>query len=237
MIAIDTSQIRRLARTLERDTRVGLKYAVAGALNDLAFGARRQWRAEMADRLTLRNKWTQGSVRVERARPGGPIERMRSVVGSVSGYLSEVEGGHIKTGKGHVGTAIPTTVASGEGRGGTKRLRAVRRSMAGGALKLGGRGTGSTPRQRNAAALAIARRKRQRFVFLEGGVSGTGIYRITPSRKQLRPTMLYNLGRKALRVKPHPTLGPALEVMDRRFPQLALAAFIGQLRRAKAFGY
>jgi hypothetical protein len=237
MIRVDMHQIERLAKTLERDTRIGLKYAVAGALNDLAFGARRQWRAEMAERLTLRNQWTQGSVRVERARPSGPVERMQSVVGSLAGYVEKTEAGGIRAGSGKVGKALPTTAASGEGRGGTKRLRVVRRGLRTSAIQLISARTGSSPRQRNATALAIARRKRQRFVFLEGGVSGTGIYRITPGRKDLRPTMLYNLGRKALHVKPHPTLGPALEVMDRRFPQLALAAFIGQLRRAKAFGY
>jgi hypothetical protein len=237
MIAIDTSQIRRLAKTLERDTRVGLKYAVAGALNDVAFGALRQWRAEMADRLTLRNKWTQGSVRVERARPSGSIERMQSAVGSLADYVEKTEAGGVRAGSGKVGKALPTTVASGEGRGGTKRLRVVRKGLRTSAIKFSSERKGSTPRQRNAAALAIARRKRQRYVFLEGGTTGTGIYRVAFGRKDMRPTMVYNLGRKALRVRPHPTLEPALDVMDRKFPQLALAAFIGQLRRAKAFGY
>lgn len=237
MISVDMRQFVRMAKTLERDTKQGLKYAVAGALNDVAAKARIEWQRQMGERLTLRNRWTAGSVQFQRATLSGPISRMFSKVGSVSSYMPEVETGGTRTGKGRVGMAIPTTVASGEGRGGGKRRRVVRSGSRMSAIKLQQGRPGAGPRQRNAIALAIARRKGQKHVFLEGGASGTGIYRVIPSRKQMKPTMLYNLGRRAYSVKPHATLEPTLAVMNQRWAGIAEAAFVRELKRHKAFGF
>ncbi len=230
------TQVERLAKKLGTDTRNALGRATAEALNRTAFAARQQWQVEMGERLVLRNRWTQGSARVDKASAGMPVARQQSRVGSLAGYVAETEKGGTRTGKGHVGKALPTTVASGEGRGGNVRRRMVRAGSRLGALQLDRERVGATPKQRNAVALAVARKNRKRVVFLEGSASSQGIYRIQPGRKNLKPTMLYNLGRKALHVKPHPTLEPTLAVMDRKFPRIATAAFLQQLKRLRAYG-
>ena len=68
MFLLDNRALRRLANQLKRGTKVGFQYAVRESLNRVAFAARKEWQAEMGRTFVLRNRWTVGSVRVEKVR-------------------------------------------------------------------------------------------------------------------------------------------------------------------------
>ena len=68
MLRIDSRDLDRLVRDLEKVRRKAIPHAVRNALNSQAFDARKRWQSKMGEEFTLRNKWVAGSVRVEKAR-------------------------------------------------------------------------------------------------------------------------------------------------------------------------
>jgi len=228
MFVIDDRQIRHLAARL-KDSPKAVGYAARNTLNRQAFDARKAWQGEMRSTFTLRNTWTMGSIRVEKA-SGYSLQTMQSRVGSGLNYLETQEEGGAKPGGGAYGQPIPTSVASGEGRGARPRKRTVRARYKLGAITLQQRPGGSR-KQRNAAAIQQARRKGTKYAFLELG-KGTGIAQI-PKGKRGKIQLIWSLAHSGVKVPPHPTLGPAVAKVQRRFPRYAAAELLRQLKRAK----
>lgn len=217
--------IEDLQRDLHHVRAKAVPHAMRNALNDEAFAARKAWQGNLKKKLTLRSRFTDRSVRVDKAR-GTNMRTMRSVVGSVADYLPEQEFGAAVP-----KSAIPTGVASGEGRiPGSERRRLVRRPNLKRNIRLP-RPIGGPGKRRVAATIAQAKRKKQRFVLLEDGLR-KGIFRVGGGKRKTKLSMVYDLSHRAITKKARPTLGPALEKVIRRAPAIHRRALKAQFRRA-----
>lgn len=224
-VKVDLSDFEDLVEDLRVMRREAIPHAMRQGLNDEAFSARKAWQTNLQNRFTLRNRFTQNSIRVEKAR-GTDLSSMESRVGTVAPYLLEQEQGATVA-----KSAIPTGVASGEGRiPGSARKRPVRRPNLKKNIRLpspvGGPGKRGT-----AIAISKARRKGQRFVLLEEG-RRKGIFKLAGGKTKPRLDMVYDLSRRSITKRPAPTFQPALETARRWAPGLHRRALIQQFHRA-----
>jgi hypothetical protein len=237
-IDFDDRQFRQLTRRLRRDAPKALGYAARNALNRAAFDARKRWQREMQNTFVLRNRWTLGSIRVEKTR-GLVLSRMESRVGSGLEYLAKQEEGGPKGGGGIHGQPIPTSVASGEGRGARPRRRVIRPRFRLSAIQLGNRPSGSRKR-RNAAAIRMAQEAGSKYTLIESS-KGAGIVQVPRASKRKRRRklsrgkvqMLWSLQHSGVQIPPHPTLGPAFHWTERRLRRYSQVELLKQLRRVK----
>lgn len=229
MIKVNLRDFTRLSRDFETIQKRALPHATRQTLNDLAFKGRGLWQDEMQRRFILRNDFTTRRVFVDKA-TGTNIPRMKSVLSSPNENLVKQEQGGVET------HAIPTGIATGEGRGVTPQHRLVRRPNKVSAITLGARVTSGTPAQRNAAAIQIAARKGQKFVFLQLR-RRKGLFKVVGGRRSPRVEMVWDTTRKSVKVKPHPTLGPAVRRLDAMVPSIMQAAVVQQFKHYKVFGY
>ena len=238
MIQFDDRNLKRYARTLARDTKHGLPFAVRNSLNRIAFDARKAWQGTIRDTFILRNQWTERSIQVDKVRGGNSnIAGMQSVVGSRNPYMATQESGGVLSGKGKHGKGIPTSAASGEGKGKVPRRRQVRGKYKLGNIKIGRRpskGFKST-RQEIAANVRMAAKAGSRYVFLDVESKGTGIYELTGGKRRPKMKRLYNLEHPSVKIKPEPTMHRTMTRMNHRFTRVARAEFLKQIKRARLF--
>jgi len=226
-VTVDLQGVEKLQRDLQTMRRRALPHAMRNALNDEAFAARKVWQSDMGKAFTLRNRWTAGSVRVEKAR-GINIGSMQAVTGSLAPYVAEQEFGATVQKE-----AIPTGAASGEGRiPGSQRKRQVRRPNLKRNIKLGPRVTKGSRHVRLAGTIAAAKRGGHKFVFLELGRGGKrGIFRLS-GRNGNRLRMVYDLSRNSITKRATPTLEPAVGTVRKWAPGIVRRAMIAQFKRA-----
>ncbi len=234
-LVVDTTQIRKLVRDLETFASKALPFAVRESLNRSALAAKNVWGEEIRRTLIVRNAWTLGSLRVQRVSGGLDPRRMVSVVGSLAPYMRTQELGGTKRKHGKHGVAIPTKVASGEGRGGGPRQRLVRAPNRLGAIQLQAR-TGTSRKQRNAVAIRKAVKGGRRFVFLELEKT-QGLFRLSGGKRNPKLDLLWETKRAAVAIPPHRTLGPALERLQPHLPAIHLGALREQAARHRILGY
>lgn len=224
MANIKVRDIQDLQRKLETINRRGLPYAARFGLNDVAFAAQRQWRREMDNRLTLRNKFTQRSVRVLKAK-GRDIDRMESVTGSDAPWMGSLERGGGKTRKG-----VPTTTAAGQGRG-SNRTKPVRIPNRLRNIDMVDRKRGGSRRQRNATAIARAKRTGQRFAYLE--LERTkGIFRVSGGKRSTKVDLMYNMNKPLPKRPAKPTGKPTLKAVSPRIPLMMKRQLERQIARS-----
>lgn len=201
-VDFDDKELLLFERTLRRLTRNGIPVATRNTINIAA--ERTQKRAkfrELPRKMILRNKFTQGSIRVRKAR-GNRISRQAAEVGSLQQYLADQEFGSVKREPG-----LPTTVASGEGRGARPRRRLPRRAQSAKQIQLGKKERFPHARNRkalNAAKIHRAQRQRKKHVYLEFAKS-EGLFRIT--RRKL--DLVVETSHTVARIPPNPWLHPA----------------------------
>lgn len=200
--------------------RAGVPEAARRALNRTAFDAREEWQEQMRTRLTLRNRWTEGSVRVIQARGTKP-ERMVATVGSLADYMAlQEEGGTISKSHKH-GVTIPTTIASGEGRA-SHRKKVVRRPNRLPNIVLANR-VGQTRKQRNAIAIRQALADGRKYVFLELE-RRAGIFRLSGGARRTKLDMVWDITRPAVQIPATPTFQEMLDVIGPVFEQHLIEA-------------
>ena len=136
ILFVDTRELRKLSSDLKALKDKAYPIAVKEGLNRTAVAARNVWEGEIKEAFILRNHWTVGSLRVARVNQGMDPRRMMAVTGSISRYMGTQEEGGTKRKHGKHGVAIPTRVASGEGRGAGVRRRLVRGPYKLGALQV-----------------------------------------------------------------------------------------------------
>ena len=228
MLNVTTRDLDRLLRDLETFAKRSVPYAARDALNDTAFTTRRVWGDHMRRTFTLRNQYTAGrALLVDKAR-GLDVGRMRSVVGSIAPYMARQEEGGVVQGP------VPGPVAAGQAAGGTRtkpvrftnRLRAIAAAKA---------NKGRSRQQRNAIALAIARRQNQKHVILERPKGGKGLFRLGGGKRKLTTRLVWSVDRGPSKLKAHPTLGPALRTIGPKLPAIYKRAIIKQMKRHGVF--
>lgn len=233
---------KRALRDLEEFKKTAIPFAIRNSLNTSAFEMQKVWRREIRQTFVNRNKFTERSIHVEKARGSDP-NRMVSVVGSIADYLDEQESGGTVRGKGAL-KPIPGPSAAGQ-QPGSKRTKLVMPSRYLQAIKATKATRGSSPRARNVAALLIARRKGQQFVLLEKPSGGKGIFMVSGgtqrfngrrmTRRKLKTRLLWDLSRRTVRVPPAPTLQRSLQIIEPKLPHIHLAALLEQIHRHGIF--
>lgn len=231
---IDKKGFKHAAKQMDKLANA-MDYARRDYVNAMAFEARKGWVSNIQGAFVLRNKFTQNSVRVEKARvaKGAVIE---SRVGSTAPYMDEQEDGGTKRKKGKHGSPIPTTSAAGQGMKAKPRTRQVTGRNRLGAIRLGSRVSGNRQR-RNTVAILMAVKRGTNLVYLDLG-RRQGIFRIMGGKRGLRVRMLWDLSRASVDIPATPTLEPALRAIpEAQRTRMGIAAMKGQLKRNKLLGF
>lgn len=225
---VDTSELAHLEAALGQLSRRAIPYAARNTLNAAAFEGRRAWVGQVEKSFTLRNKWTARSLRVVKAR-GTTMRAMKATLGSVAPYMATQEEGGVLRRTGKHGVSIPTSVASGEGRGARPRRRLVRRPNRLPNIQLGGRGLSTmSKRQRNAVAISLAQRAGKKFVFLEME-KRRGIFRISGGKRRPRLDLVWDLTHPTVRIPESNTLERSLRSILPTLPRLQEKALLDQI--------
>lgn len=235
-IEVKLQGLEKFQRDLETYRKRAIPYAARDGLNGCAFALMREWRREVKSTFTLRNQYTERSIRVERAQ-GLNLRTMVAITGSVAPYMGDQEQGAVIRGKGKH-KAIPGPAAAGQAPGGkrTRTVRAINRLSAIHVLHVNATRYGR--RRQNAVAIAVALRKGQRHVLLNrrrGG--GRGLFSVWGTRRGVRTRLLWDVSRASVRVDPHPTLQRSLDRSRAVFTGILSNAYLAQLRRHKVLGY
>ena len=236
----------------------GAGYVAKQALNHGVRTARVKWHGEMEQSLILRNNFAKNTI-VYRSATGTDVSKLRAVVGSLvklkggttdSDMMAKVEFGESESKKGKHGVAVPTGYAAGQ-EGANPTTRVVRpkfridRTDVGGINKIVARF--KEPRQRNAATIAMARRRGIEYGILETK-HGHGLFKINKGRaakkrasKRKRrsrakssaspvqfsssgsPKLVWSYYNPTVRMRPHPTLEPTVQTMRRLMPNIFTA--------------
>lgn len=243
-ISVEFRGIDELIDDLRKARKRAIPHGVRNALNTAAFQGRKDWQGVIRRTFTIRNQFTERSIRVVQAK-GTNLDRMEAFLGSVAPYMGDQEGGATVRGRRRV-KAIPGPVAAGQSPGGkrTKLVRAGAKLSAINIRRIRAKG----PKQRNAIAIAMAARKRQKFVKLTRPGGGQGLFSFKGGRrtwhkshgwrvKSLQLRLLWDVSRKSVRVPPSHTLERTLRMLEPRLPHIYTASIVEQLRRARVLGY
>lgn len=241
MITIDTRSIADLTRDLTSLSKRAVPFATRNFVNDAAFSVSREAKTVVKERMTLRNRWTLSSIRVDRAkRPGD-----HAMVGSIEQYMRDQEFGTTKTKRGKEGVRITTGWAAGQ-EGAKPRTKLARKPNAIRNVKLKNRkASGGTRRQRNFLAVKQAVETKQRYVFMDLG-RRKGIFKVLGGRKKknrldghrisgARIKMVHDLTRSSVRIPPTPWLGPSVDAVTPKFREMYAKRLIEQINRARLF--
>ena len=226
MLDIGLEKVKIYEQQLEQMPKA-LHFAERNTLNDLAFETRREAQENIREQMTLRNKWTERSVMVQRAkRLSDP-----AIVGSAMSYMYTQEFGGTKTRKGQKGVPLATGYASGEGEtsGPRKRLPRGRNKLAKIRLRQSG-GGGMSRRQRNLVAIREAAKSGRREVYIDTGRKQF-IARVTGGKRSPRLRMIYDLSRRSVEIPANPWLLPATNTALRKRNRLYANNLRYQLKR------
>jgi hypothetical protein len=229
MIRIDLSELKKLEKALKEEVPKAFKFAQRDAINSAAFEGRRIWQEELRSDLTLRNRYTLSSVRVEPTRTLNP-NRMVAVLGSVAPYMGRLEHGGIEHG------ARPTEVAAGQAMGSQPRTKLVRAPNKLAAIRLTNRHKSGGRKLRNMINIRRAVEAGQKFVLLET-TRGEGLFKITGRRRNLQVRQVWDFSQKTYNVPAHPTLESTLGILEKRMDRITRDALLRQLKRHGVFGY
>jgi hypothetical protein len=219
---------------LERYAKKAIPHATRNYVNSAAFAAQKEWKGQIKRTFTTRNQYTERSIRVEKAQ-GLNVRTMSARVGSVAEYMgTQEDGGTVKGKSGR--KPIPGPVAAGMAPG-ANRTRLVRRSNWLGRLQAPSVNATGSRKQRNAAALRVARAQGKKVALLERPSGGKGLFQISGGKRKIKTRLLWDLSRSSVRVEPAPTLQRTLKRISPRLPMMAKVAVVEQMKRNRLFGY
>lgn len=220
---MDDRELRGYVKLLGRLRKKDVPHATRNHLNRMAFTAQKFAKGNIRGQMTLRNRFVERSVQVRKAR-GMNVRTQISFVGSPLELLATQEFSGSKD-----RPTLPTTVASGEGKGVRPRRKLPRRSWASRNIEIHAqRGKRArSQKQRNAIAIAVARKRKDKFAYLKTAKM-EGLFRIT--KTQVRAVAVF--WQTPVDIPANPWLGPAGEAMRPRAPGIWKAEFVRQLRRS-----
>lgn len=234
-------KIDELEKELKIFNEKGMPFAARGALDSAAFKTRSTAQTFIGLRLVERNKWTRGSVRVNRAK-GRDLSRMFSEVGSTEEYMATQELGGTKRSLGGRTVAIPTAYAAGQ-ENAKPRTRLPRKPNKMVNIRLRRRRVRSkNPKQALVVTMNLAARSGERYIYLgrEHGLKRRAIFRVLGGRYRGREwpgaaklKMVAEIDRPSVRIPRTQWLEPASKTID--MEELYRQALIFQLRRLRLF--
>lgn len=236
MISADDKQLRKLEKDLKTFAAKAFPFATRETLNRAAFETRKRGQMNIRWNMTTRNRFTEQSVRVERAK-GLRVESMQARTGAEPDYLYRQEFGGTAKGRGAAQQAIATTYSSGESEGVRPRSKLPRKPNQMQSIQLKRQGAGAkNRRQRNLLATIEAAGSGSKFVYLDLG-RRKGIFRVLGGRRNTRVRMVWDLTRKAVRTPKNPWLKPATDDTVQDMPRYYEQALLQQLQRHGVLGY
>ncbi len=241
MLSVDMRKLVKLELTLERFSKTAVPFASRQTLNQLAFQTRQQYLSNARSKLTLRNKFTERSIRFDKTRSLN-MGTMETRAGSVQQYMATQEFGGTEVSAGKQGVAIPTNVAATGSRG-TNRVKDVRSAMRRKNIRLRRKTTrAKTKAQRIRVRMIDAIKSGNRFIFLDLG-RRKGIFRVVGGSRRrkvgkgvLRGAklhMVYDLTRKSINIPRNAMLGPAVKQVALRGPRIHVRNLQFQARRLR----
>lgn len=239
MFDFDDKGIRKFERTLEKANQTAIPFAVKQTLDSLAFETRTAAQDIINKKMITRNTFTTRSVQVVKVK-GLQIKRMESRTGSTADYMETQEFGGVKKRQGKKGTPIPTSIASGEGKGVIPRRKVVRSMHKLSKIRLNKK---SAKRYASKKQEIFLRAKEaiesgSKYIYLEDG-DKRAIYRIKGRRvgkgrrkiSGLRMEMIHNLSHTSVIIPRNPWLDPAVKATVPKAQKIYKQQLVRQLRR------
>ena len=234
MLTIQDDQIKQFESDLKTFAARAYPFATKETLNTTALSAREGYVANARNQMTLRNKFTESSLRVEKVR-GLNVSRQFAVVGSTAPYMEEQEFGGTKRKGGKTGVPIPTTMASGEGEGVQPRRRVVPKARRLSNIALRNKGIKAlNKKQMNMLKVKETAKSGRKFVFLETR-RHPGIYRVTGGVRSPQVKLIWDMSKESVVVPRNPMLAPAVKDAERIMPFVYKGALEFQLKRQNLF--
>ncbi len=233
-LEIDAGQVKQYESDLKHFARKAYPFATRQTVNKAAFETRRGYQARIREDLTLRNRWTEQSVRVEQARTL-TVSRQAAIVGSVADYMATQEFGGVEKGGGKY-KPIATSYSAGLPEDAKPRTRLPRKPNKLSNIQLKSRGRKLSRRARNKVAVLMAAKSGDKYVWLDLG-KRQGLFRVLGGKRNPRVRMVWDMSRRSVRVPKKPLLLPATRAVQAQLPQYYAEALVFQLKRAKVFGY
>ena len=234
MITVDTDRLKQFESDLKTFAERAYPFATKFTVNSAAFEARARVQAGMRKNMILRNKFTLNSVRVETTRTL-KVSRQEAVMGTVAPYMEDQEFGATKTKGGKVGVSIPTTTASGEGRGAQPRRRVARGANKQSKIRLRhSQVKATTKKQAIFIKIKLAAESGIKYTFLDFE-HHPGIYKITGGKKRPKINLIHDMSKKSVRIPRLPIFAPATIATQKRIPSIYEQALIFQLKRRGLF--
>lgn len=233
-ITVDAREIRRLERELRVFHEKAARAASAVTLNRLARGARALAKRRVEQTMTLRNKWTLGSIQSTNTPLGRPIGQQFTLVGSRQEYMAKQhEGGRLKRTK--EGRRLTTARGSREGDAAFPRKKLARGMNRISKIKVAPRNQKRRGKMSAGVAAHIqvkeARKKGFRFAYLRLGRDNAGLFDV----KRKRIKMVHRIMREPLRVKSRPWLEPAADEMRQAGPRIWARAVMAEVAKVGLF--
>lgn len=223
MFSINDKDIKKLERRLRDINYRAIPFATKDTINKMAFGSQKLAKQEIRQKMVLRNKYTESSVRVDQAR-GLDISSQKAVMGSTADYMDEQEFGGSKKRKTGRSVVIPTAFAAGQ-RGARPRTRLPRKAYQMAQIMLRkGKSRATNPKQQNAINIATSMGG---FTYLDLG-KRKGIFKID---KKGNPTMVHDLSRASVRIPALKWMKPAVDAIVSKRGEFYANALNFQLSR------
>lgn len=197
-----------------------LAFAQRDTINALAFETRRNALDNVQASFTLRNKFTERSILVEKAR----YTTDSATVGSTQKYMLDQEfGGQTKD------PTIPTAYSAGQTNTRTRMPRKANRMKN---IRLpAGRTQAQSKRQRNLLAVKAAKANGDKFVYIDTG-SRKFIARVVGTKRLPKIKMVQDMSRTSTPIPRTPWLNPATDKALRKREAMYRAAMRYQLSQS-----
>lgn len=231
LLDVDLKELQKFEKDLLRFKSKALPFAVRETINEIAFEAQRTWKQILPTKMKLRNKYTQQSIRVEKAKNLN-IQTMQSRVGSIADYMDEQEFGGVEAKKKKHGVPIP---AAAPGR--RKNRGKVAKAKQFKAINILPSVQGSRSRKIVVAMAMAKKRGGPSFAFLKVKPGRKGIFSLDPGSKRSGIRKIWDLSKSSVVTPANPTMSLAVKDAIKRGPGIYREALIKQLRFHKAFGY
>jgi hypothetical protein len=232
MFSVNNAEVKQYERDLKVFAANAFPYAARQTLNDVAFAAQKTAKLNARTSLVLRNKFTEQSIRVERA-TGLNIRQMYSVMGSVAPYMEDQEFGGVKRKRGKTGVAIPTSYSSGEGTYAQPRKRLPRKPNKLQSIRLKKR-AGVNRKQKNLIAVKEAAASNNKYAYLSLGKT-KGIFRVVGGKRNPKPMMVHDLSEQSVLIPKSPVIVPAAIAVKPKIHRIYLKNLKYQMKRNGLF--
>jgi hypothetical protein len=234
-MTLDDKDLRKFEAHLRKFKTTALPFAHREALNKGAFLGQQFARTKVIpEKMTLRNKWVQNSIRVKKANQKNVRDQF-ALLGSIDESMARQEFGSTRVSQGKHGVPIPTRSASSEGRGTSVRKRLVSPARTLRRIKIRPRPGTANRAQRTAIAIKQAAGSGRRFVALDVRRGRQAIYKVAGSLKKPKLEMMWDLSRKTVRTPVNPWLQPTIALLLPRMPLIYKNALEAQISRHRLF--